>query len=579
MDRMHIAALLACASASALPLDATAQPPLPPIEVIAVSSQTPPPAANFFTYSLMGVHGVSPFGDVCWSTVSTPAGAMAASLILYSRRWPAPALCVASWYSNPAPGTTALWESQFPGGIASDGRVVFAGVLRGGGVDLTNNQGLWIGTETPAQRVYRRGEPAPSLGGPTLASLSVVVRVASDASFAHQATLAGPTITAANDQVVYTSTNSVLNVWLREGDPAPDGLPGTIGAFSDASGARVARGGVTILSTQSSLAGPVLWYGPPGQIVAALRASQQLPGLPAGQTVTQVLASALGDDGTLAFGAATGGPLGARRGVWLGRPGSMRLVANSNTPTALADGSPATFTELSPANYPPSMYVGPRGRLAFLALARNAHNQTVLGLWRDPGPGAVASPIADSTTIIPGTTTVVGEIDPRSVQVDGAGNVAFQQEAPSGGAILSWSTRTGLRLVIGPGDTLALDGGSITIDSVALAESASVGGLSRSVTDDGRLGVRLRDNDRADVVALVRIPGTCQDIDFNNDGVFPDIADAVAFVGAFGGGDCTSPTSPTTPCDSIDFNTDGVSPDLTDLTGFLRVFSGGPCDE
>jgi hypothetical protein len=64
----------------------------------------------------------------------------------------------------------------------------------------------------------------------------------------------------------------------------------------------------------------------------------------------------------------------------------------------------------------------------------------------------------------------------------------------------------------------------------------------------------------------------CNDLDFNNDAVFPDLADVVAFVDVFAGGAC-----PTTSCDSIDFNNDGVFPDTADVATLLTVFAGGEC--
>jgi hypothetical protein len=62
----------------------------------------------------------------------------------------------------------------------------------------------------------------------------------------------------------------------------------------------------------------------------------------------------------------------------------------------------------------------------------------------------------------------------------------------------------------------------------------------------------------------------CNDVDFNNDSVFPDLQDVTDFFGVFGGESCAS-------CDDIDFNSDGVFPDLQDLTKFVEVFAGAPC--
>jgi uncharacterized membrane protein len=62
----------------------------------------------------------------------------------------------------------------------------------------------------------------------------------------------------------------------------------------------------------------------------------------------------------------------------------------------------------------------------------------------------------------------------------------------------------------------------------------------------------------------------CQDIDFNNDTLYPDSQDITDFLYVFGGGTCGS-------CDSVDFNGDGLFPDNDDYTDFLRVYGGGCC--
>jgi hypothetical protein len=64
----------------------------------------------------------------------------------------------------------------------------------------------------------------------------------------------------------------------------------------------------------------------------------------------------------------------------------------------------------------------------------------------------------------------------------------------------------------------------------------------------------------------------CNDIDFNNDGLFPDDNDLVDYLIVLAGGPCS-----TGSCDSIDFNNDGLFPSDTDLIAFLQVKAGGDC--
>ncbi len=68
---------------------------------------------------------------------------------------------------------------------------------------------------------------------------------------------------------------------------------------------------------------------------------------------------------------------------------------------------------------------------------------------------------------------------------------------------------------------------------------------------------------------------TCDTIDFNQDGLYPDTADIDDFLSVFSGGPCS--TTPTPGCNDIDFNNDGLFPDTADIDSLLSVFSGGPC--
>ncbi len=64
----------------------------------------------------------------------------------------------------------------------------------------------------------------------------------------------------------------------------------------------------------------------------------------------------------------------------------------------------------------------------------------------------------------------------------------------------------------------------------------------------------------------------CDDIDFNNDEVFPDDQDVVDFFNVLAGADCPA-------CNDIDFNNDGVFPDDQDVVDFFNVLAGGNCPQ
>jgi hypothetical protein len=70
----------------------------------------------------------------------------------------------------------------------------------------------------------------------------------------------------------------------------------------------------------------------------------------------------------------------------------------------------------------------------------------------------------------------------------------------------------------------------------------------------------------------VSCPFPCDSIDFNNDGLFPDVEDINDFVSAFSGGPCS-----TGACNDIDFNNDGLFPDVEDVNDLLSSFAGSAC--
>ncbi|MFO0831141.1 MAG: hypothetical protein U0637_04760 [Phycisphaerales bacterium] len=74
--------------------------------------------------------------------------------------------------------------------------------------------------------------------------------------------------------------------------------------------------------------------------------------------------------------------------------------------------------------------------------------------------------------------------------------------------------------------------------------------------------------------ATVEVAGpTCDTVDFNGDGLFPDTADIDDFLAVFSGGACSNDPH----CGDVDFNNDGLFPDAFDIEVFLTVFSGGAC--
>ncbi len=160
-----------------------------------------------------------------------------------------------------------------------------------------------------------------------------------------------------------------------------------------------------------------------------------------------------------------------------------------------------------------------------------------------------------------------GHISFDSLNFDGTGIYSIEIEGEAPGQFDSISS----------GDEVELNGLRIMV-SLINAYSPAIGTrfrvLTGSIVDDL---VQLVDSPG---FVLELVPGaldavyvgTCDPVDFNGDGLFPDTADIDDFLSVFSGGPCGTGT-----CNDVDFNNDGLFPDTADLDDYLRVFSGGPC--
>jgi hypothetical protein len=72
------------------------------------------------------------------------------------------------------------------------------------------------------------------------------------------------------------------------------------------------------------------------------------------------------------------------------------------------------------------------------------------------------------------------------------------------------------------------------------------------------------------------LPPPCDDIDFNNNGVFPEDQDVIDFFDVLAGGNPAS-CNAVQGCNDIDFNNNGVFPEDQDVVDFFNVLAGGNC--
>ncbi len=70
----------------------------------------------------------------------------------------------------------------------------------------------------------------------------------------------------------------------------------------------------------------------------------------------------------------------------------------------------------------------------------------------------------------------------------------------------------------------------------------------------------------------------CDNIDFNNNGVFPEDQDTFDFFEVLAGG-TPATCDPVLGCNDIDFNNNGVFPEDADVVAFFNILAGGDCTE
>ncbi len=75
---------------------------------------------------------------------------------------------------------------------------------------------------------------------------------------------------------------------------------------------------------------------------------------------------------------------------------------------------------------------------------------------------------------------------------------------------------------------------------------------------------------RSEFNVVINPARTCDDIDFNNNEVFPEDQDVIDFFDVLAGADCPA-------CNDIDFNNNEVFPEDQDIIDFFNVLAGGEC--
>ena len=193
------------------------------------------------------------------------------------------------------------------------------------------------------------------------------------------------------------------------------------------------------------------------------------------------------------------------------------------------------------------------------------------GLWPSSFPRfsvATYSGLQGMDATQPFTIALVSSFFPAPASEQTTGGFYISTVQPSGlpGAIIYTSQSSGANATLAsrvlPANTLQ-PGTSYFVTWLFAQADLSTPAPAQSGTLEFRNTTRL-------LFTTAAAPVGCDDIDFNNNDVFPEDQDVIDFFNVLAGADC--PT-----CNDIDFNNNEVFPEDQDVIDFFNVLAGGTC--
>ena len=178
------------------------------------------------------------------------------------------------------------------------------------------------------------------------------------------------------------------------------------------------------------------------------------------------------------------------------------------------------------------------------------------------------APFAQVPAIVVGDWNLVGTSTPTDIWAGAPGLRRQLTPHLTRGDAWTWRSNSGLDFWPGALDIVMVDISrtlvlnAFALDTVRL-DAATLSGAGLLATDSSASDHLLIVTDLADSAA-------CDDIDFNNNEVFPEDQDVVDFFDVLAGATCA-------PCNDIDFNNNDVFPEDQDVIDFFNVLAGGDC--
>jgi hypothetical protein len=331
-----------------------------------------------------------------------------------------------------APGTAGAMYTDFANlsnqymYVIRNGQISFPTGLQGGDVvGPTNDFAIYGGTIGAPVLAVREGQTM--LPGPVTASaFSGQAVLDNNGRILYNLTLAGPGVTAANDESLWLWTPGSGNTMLvREGDPAPGTAGGTFNNGANDWQPAVSLNGFTrngkYAIVTEMLGGNVvpgvndraIYMGQTGGgLTLVVRAGDPAPGTDGVFAWFHTAFTYIADSGRVAFqGGAAGGTVTTANdtGIWAGTPGALTLVAREGSPAPGTDG--ARFDNLAGWAMSYSDFgIVFNGNLLGGDVVRTNNNRTLHG-WAPAKGTFLAARSGDSVEVSPGvfkTTSLFG---------------------------------------------------------------------------------------------------------------------------------------------------------------------------
>jgi len=481
----------------------------------------------------------------------------------------------------PGPGGTTVSGQMMAVPIAMNGH---GDVLVNAMAEIDSNVYPAVWTLGPSGNALRflGGDPLPGVNGRAFAgwnldgpSFPIVRRMTDDRAFAFVATVAPASIGQETiNRAAFFSTPGGAEFRASAGvSGAHFTTSASVSGFND-------EGDVLVYGVRVGRPQPQHCLADEDGVHELLPPGVPAPGFP-GANISSHGAGAVGAGGLCAVTATMTPSTPTAAALWLGTPGDMQPVLTEQqvlTPTAgqplqvrmlalqsshrlfvTEDGAVLATVQLTP------MQGGTGGpSLGIVRCKPGEPPRVVFDSREGPRniPGATFSPFAQTVYAVPGVERIAFTTN------------LFQPGQPTRTALVTQDEHGAPYAVI-VGGSVANGPGVVTkMLPMNLNFFGGQFGPLVSMTDSGHIAVRhqFTDNSTGVITASV-VPPPCGDLDFNNDGLYPDNTDLTDFLAVFGGADC-----PTHRCDTIDFNRDGLFPDNADISALFSVFGGGPCE-